>query len=209
MANGSERSSGVITRRRTTKDRTEESIIDLVLLSNDVVPNFVSLKVDEERKHVITRITKTKKGIKTKESDHNVLWTEFDFKVNEITDKPKIELYNLKNKENQKSFKEYTSKNNALSSIFESEDNLDKLTERFVHKLNGCISMNFRKIRTSTREKPTCTELFDKMRSLKGKDDPKNKKELEKVKAEIAEASKRNLEIIKEEISKMKPNKGS
>ena len=68
--------------------------------------------------------------------------------------------------------------------------------------------MNFRKIRTSTREKPTCTELFDKMRSLKGKDDPKNKKELEKVKAEIAEASKRNLEIIKEEISKMKPNKG-
>ena len=69
-----------------------------------MVPNFVSLKVDEERKHVITRITKTKKGIKTKESDHNVLLTELDFKVNEITDKPKIELYNLKNKENQKKF---------------------------------------------------------------------------------------------------------
>ena len=80
----------------------------------------------------------------------------------------------------KKSFKEYTSKNNALSSIFESEDNLDKLTERFVHKLNGRISMNFRKIRTSTRDKPTCTELFDKMRSLKGKYDPKNKDKLEK-----------------------------
>ena len=68
--------------------------------------------------------------------------------------------------------------------------------------------MNFRKIKMSTREKPACTEIFAKMRSLKGKDDPKNKDKLEKGKAVIAQASKRILEIIKEEISKMKQNNG-
>ena len=55
VANGSEKSRGAITRRRITKDRTEESVIDIVMFSHDMIPNFVSLKVDEAKVHVLKR----------------------------------------------------------------------------------------------------------------------------------------------------------
>ena len=81
VANGDKRSEGVITRKRVTRDRVEESAIDIVLFSLDMMPYFVSLKVDEGRKHVLTRITKTKNGVNTKKSDHNVLQAEFNSEV--------------------------------------------------------------------------------------------------------------------------------
>ena len=76
----------------------------------------------EDRKHVLTKIRKTKNGIVVKESDHNVLLSEFNTSYNSDKKSKKIELYNIKNLECQKNFKEYTSKNNMLSSVFDSED---------------------------------------------------------------------------------------
>ena len=134
VANGSDKSIGNITRKRTTKYRVEESVIDVVLLSHDMMKHFVSFHVDEDKKHVLTRVTNTKKGVKIKENYHNVLQTTFNLEVLEHIDKDQTEIYNLKNAENQKRFKEYTSKNNSLSSIFDSQDGLDKLTERFIKK---------------------------------------------------------------------------
>ena len=57
---------GTITRRRVTKDRIEESAIDLVIISSDMVESLVKMQIDEERKYVLTKITKTKNGVKTK-----------------------------------------------------------------------------------------------------------------------------------------------
>ena len=108
VANGSDKSIGNITRKRTTKYRVEESVIDVVLLSHDMMKHFVSFHVDEDKKHVLTRVTNTKKGVKIKESDHNVLQTTFNLEVLEHIEKDKTEIYNLKNAENQKRFKEYT-----------------------------------------------------------------------------------------------------
>ena len=62
VANGSEKSEGIITRRRVTKDRTEESAIDIVMFSHDMTMHFVSLKVDEKKRHVLKSIRKTKRG---------------------------------------------------------------------------------------------------------------------------------------------------
>ena len=61
VANGSDKCKGRVTRRRVTKHRIEESSIDVVLFSQDMLPSFVSLIVDEDKRHVLTRITKTKK----------------------------------------------------------------------------------------------------------------------------------------------------
>ena len=55
VANGSEHCTGRITRQRTTKQRLEESCIDVVLLSSDMMNHFKSLMIDEQRKHVLTR----------------------------------------------------------------------------------------------------------------------------------------------------------
>ena len=67
--------------------------------------------------------------------------------------KEKLEIFNLKNIESQKKFKEYTSKENILSGIFDQDDSLDKLTETFIKKLKGCIAQNLRKIRINGHKK--------------------------------------------------------
>ena len=62
--------SGSITRRRVTKESVEESIIDFVLISDDLEQECESLVIDENRDFALGYITKTKTGIKKKESDH-------------------------------------------------------------------------------------------------------------------------------------------
>ena len=58
VANGSEKCTGLVTRQRNTTTRTEKSCIDLLIFSNDLKTDFKSLLIDEERKHVLTRIKK-------------------------------------------------------------------------------------------------------------------------------------------------------
>ena len=106
VANGLKgKCSGVITRKRVTIDNTEESAIDFVILSNDMVESLESLYIDEERKHVLTKYTKSKSGTKIVESDHNVLYSKFKLNWSKTTKKNKIETFNLKNKECQSKFK--------------------------------------------------------------------------------------------------------
>ena len=164
--------------------------------------------IDDKRKHVLTKITKTKNGVVKKESDHHVLITEFNNIVSMDKSKDKIEMYNLKNAACQKKFKEYTSNTKMLSSIFDSKDDLDILAQRFIKKLNGSISKNFRKIRVSTAKKSTQDILYEKMRMLKEKGDESSKKELDKVIDEIANTAEDRYEKIREDLNKMKAEEG-
>ena len=93
---GSNKCQGVITRKRVTKNRTEQSVIDILLFSSDLSKHFVSMHIDKDKKHVLTRCTKTKKGVRVKESDHNVSITEFNCYINADNCTEKIEVYNLK-----------------------------------------------------------------------------------------------------------------
>ena len=207
VANGTKQSTGTITRKRVTKDRTEESAIDIVAFSHDLKENFVSFHVDEERKHVLTKITRTKRGTRRKESDHNVLQTEFNCEVKDKV-KTKTESYNLKNKECQAKFKEYTSKENILSGIFNNNDDPESVTKVLIKKINGCIAANFKKRRVNNKFEVQNKELYDKLRDLKGKKDVKSIEELEKVKEAIVESNEKNAKIVREEISGTKPNEG-
>ena len=81
-----------------------------------MTPHFVSLKVDEEKVHVLKSIRKCKRGTKVKESDHNILETEFNCKIQDPVLKEKNEFFNLKNKDCQKIFKEYTSVSGVVNS---------------------------------------------------------------------------------------------
>ena len=137
--------------------------------------------IDEERKHVLTRVKLTKDGPVKKESEHNVLISEFLFKINKSDKNPKSEVYNLKNLECQKKFKKYTSNTKNLSSIFNSKEDMNILVKRFMKKGDGCIKMNFNKVRTNRAKASPVEKLYDKMRILKQKDDDKSKEELAEV----------------------------
>ena len=59
VANGLPVCKGVITRKRVTSQRTEESIISFVIISEDLVEKVESVVIDDKRENVLTRISKT------------------------------------------------------------------------------------------------------------------------------------------------------
>ena len=54
------------------------------------------MHIDENRRHVLTKIRKNKNGITVKENDHNVIVSEFQCKLKPNEDKNVTEFYNLK-----------------------------------------------------------------------------------------------------------------
>ena len=101
---------GTITRKRNTKKVKEESVIDFVIGCEEMVDMVESLVIDEERKYVLTKYQKTKKGVKIQESDHNSLITQVNAVWNKKRNMKKVGIYNLKDVEGLKKFKEMTSK---------------------------------------------------------------------------------------------------
>ena len=99
---------GLITRKRETVNSVEESVIDHVVFSEDLENDLESIKIDEERNHVLTKLVKTKKGTKKTLSDHNPIISKFNIKWNRKLKNRRIEMYNLKNKNGQAQFKDLT-----------------------------------------------------------------------------------------------------
>jgi hypothetical protein len=83
----------------------KESVIDHLVNSGDLKKDLESLIIDEERNHVLTKVTKTKKGIKKNKSDHNPLISKFKMAWNGKPRVERIELFNLKYKACQKCLK--------------------------------------------------------------------------------------------------------
>ena len=100
----------------------------------------MSLEVDEERKHVITKLTSNKDSLLKVESDHNVLITKFKLKWHTYKKHEKNEMYNLNNTEGQAMFKHETSNTQYLASSFDDEDeDLEVSTTKFIKRLNKII----------------------------------------------------------------------
>ena len=87
------------------------------------------------------------------------------FIVNERAHKK--EAYNLKNKVCQKKFKEYTGNTNMLSSVLNSDEDMNILTKRLIKKINGCISMNSKRVRISHFKKSHKDKLYEKLNIMK------------------------------------------
>ena len=64
IGNSLKQCKGLITRKRVTKDTTEESTIDFILLSEDLANEVDDILVDENRVHVLTKIGKSMKNVK-------------------------------------------------------------------------------------------------------------------------------------------------
>ena len=106
------------------------------------------------KEYVLTSIIKTKNSIKKTESDYNTIFTRFKFQWNSKIKKKRNELFNLKNKVCQELFKEETNGENNnyyLSSVFEEEGDINKLTEKFMKRLTKTIRKCFRKVRIKNK----------------------------------------------------------
>ena len=210
VVNGLEdKCTGVIPRRRVTKDSIEESAIDFVIISNDLLDSVESLYIDEERKHILTKYRKKKNIIEKIESDHHVLYSKLKFTWSKKLQRQKIELFILKNSECHIKFKEVTSSSDFLSSVFNSSSDLNSLTNKFLKRLKGCLHESFKKIKVSDRTNKELEELFDRRRILRSKDDVISKQELKEVEEKLAnKCAEENYSKICEEIAGIRCEEG-
>ena len=88
-------------------DGVEQSVIDFVIMSSDLINHVEYMHIDDKRENVLTKLTKSKKGkqrhTKKVESDHNEMETKINIPWNVSMDEP-VEVYNLKDPESKKSF---------------------------------------------------------------------------------------------------------
>ena len=208
VANGVKgKSSGVITRKRVTKKDIQESVIDYVLISRDMLSLLMTCNVDSDRKHVLTKTTKRKRI----ESDHNSIVTNFRIEWNSEIKEEKIEIFNFKDDIGMAKFKEMTTNNTTLSSIFDSNKDINVQAKKFIKRLNGILHQCFKKIRITKENKKQneIDSLINLQKILKFKTDETSKKELEDVEAKLIEKMSEDLyNIVKEEVKKINSENG-
>ena len=210
VANGvHNKSTGVITRKKITKNGIQESAIDLVLMSCDMLQHLVSIHIDEEKKNVLTSITNSKTGKITHESDHNSIETEFDLAWEDKHDTERQEVFNFEDKNSQKKFKDMTENNTKLSSIFDTEETVEVQAQKFIKTLNRTLHQSFRKIQIKQNKNTKIDELFRKRKTLKMKTDKQSQIELNKVEQTLADEMSEDLyKIVKEEVEKIESDEG-
>ena len=114
--------------------------------------------------------------------------------------KERIEIYNLKDKEGLKKFKEITSRDNFLSEVFSEGGNIEAQTKIFLKRINYCLSISFKKIRLNkSKSNKEMEDLFTQRRILRNKRDEESFKKLKIVESKLADkCANENAEIIKE-----------
>ena len=149
------------------------------------------LVIDEERKNVLVRHTKTKNGVKVTESDHNSLITQVKVDWNKKRNVKPVEIYNLKDPAGLKKFREMTTRDNFLSEVFNEESkDISVKTKQFIKRLRYVISQCFRKVRIKqTKNNKEMESLFNLRRMLRPKKDEHSIKAL-------ADVDKKTVRIV-------------
>ena len=89
IVNTHELCSGAITRKRVLSNKngiikTEESILDYIIINQTMAEYLTKMTIDEDRIHVLTKYA-SRKGIKKLvKSDHNILTCHFNLKWKNI-----------------------------------------------------------------------------------------------------------------------------
>ena len=111
----------------------------------------------------------------------------------------------------KKKFKELTDESTVLSSIFDTNEDIEVQTKKFLNKLNNILHQSFKKIRITKNKDSEIDKLFRKQKKLKKKKEinKAEQKELKEVESELADKMANDLyEIVKEEVNIVKSDEG-
>ena len=159
---------GIITREKHTVLGVEKSVIDLVIISSDLVEHMTQIHIDEERFHVLTKNVKTKTGIAYSQSDHNIINTKFKLTWCP-TESKAIEVFKYNDNEGKLKFKKVTSETKHLSEIIDMKKPLDVVTNQFLRRLKGFIHECFSKVKITDHTNKELEKLYDERRILRQK----------------------------------------
>ena len=151
---------GLITRRRKTKTKLEESVLDFFGV-NDKIHQFVeSMTIDEDKKFGLTRFSKNGNT----DSDHHTEILDLNIQFNKKKEE-RMELFNFKNQECQEVFHQLTETKSELLDCFQNDNEFKNQTTQWFKKLNGYFYQSFKKIRCSNFKKESELDLLLKERA--------------------------------------------
>ena len=152
--NSDPRCEGTITRFRRTVNGTENAVLDYLIVSSQLSSLLGEMIVDEKRCFTLTKFA-TKTGSKVKkESDHNPIFARFNIKLANNSKQDRREIFDFKDQEAQKVFKELSDNSEQLNNCFKSDKSPPEEAGRFFKVLNNLFHRSFKKIRIRTNVKP-------------------------------------------------------
>ena len=127
---------GLITRKRTTKNRTEMSVLDYFVVCEQILPFVNRMVVDEGKQYALSNYFYSNGTSHKKDSDHNTLILYLNIQL-PIFRSERQEMFNFKNEECQKTFFELTNNTSVLSQCFEMSENVKNQSKKCFKQLNS------------------------------------------------------------------------
>ena len=193
---------GLITRSRTVENRSEQSIIDFVIVCDKLLPFTKKLLIDEKR---IFSLSNYGGNSKITHSDHNSLVLDLDLRI----EKPKIQrkiVFNYKDEKSLLKFKKITSDSNDLSKCLSNDMPLPQQIRKWSKQLKKSIYSCFKKVRLRKSGPKKCLIFRRRKKAII----EKNKSDEELCNVQLsAQQAKMNYEKISNNISKLKSSKNS
>ena len=152
VGNASDKCKGVITRSRGKATGLEASVIDYIIVSENISRFIDKMEIDEDQTEVLTKFS-TRKGVKEIiKSDHNILKCDFTFSVQKRV-KTRTEVYTLRDSENLKEFKLNTNNAKELIESLENEKDAKIQGNKFMKFIKNKIHESFKKVRVGRVKK--------------------------------------------------------
>ena len=191
VINATQLCKGLITRRRITKVKTEEAILDFFVVCEKILPFVKEMVIDEDRIYPLSTFTKKGGVYESKNSDHftSILDLNISFQRKSVTRK---ELFNIKNLDCQKEFKKLLDEGDSLNKCFENDESLDVQCKRWWKNLNHIFHQAFRKVRCNGKVKETevsklLKEKADLIQKIKSNKNEKEEEDLKNVQKKITD----------------------
>ena len=146
VLNADDKCSGTITRHRKTIHGEENSVIDYIVVCDKLNSLLAKMIVDDERQYVLCKYATTKGVKQITESDHNILFAEFELKYPRTVAETRREIFNFKDTESQAKFFARTNNSLKFQSCFDDDKVDDKTkTENFFKTLKDSFHESFKK----------------------------------------------------------------
>lgn len=224
IANSQHTCKGTITRQRILENKTEQSVIDFVIICAKLFEYLLETRIDEDKVYALSRHIKTKNGPRTITSDHNTIFSKFSISFNKQPRRIRKEYFQYKCEEGKKLFFNETSSTTKLSSCFEGKgnENVLKNANKFYKTLKGMFQKCFKKVRVrngnvnligtnSIQTKMSVKkqlQIFLKNNTCKIAGNIARKKIVEIESALTKEASESNFKTVKDHISTIETLEG-
>ena len=157
---------GLITRRRQTVHKLEESVLDFFIVCDKILPFVKRMIIDEEQKYVLSNYSKIKGKQVVKKSDHNPVILELLLEYT-VKKPDRIETFNFRNRECQVNFCKKTDESQVLTKIFLKDGKPNDKCRKWFKALNGEFHKSFKKIRYTSKPKETeVSKTLEERRSI-------------------------------------------